>query len=107
MFKVQVVNNLSGVMNKIDMLKINIQSAAAEAVMSANEEVRNVFDNQYFENTEIQMTPGIDGIEINIKNLDEDYYYYQNETGGSYYDLGVKVKEIISNKLKSKFGRAL
>jgi hypothetical protein len=104
MFKVKVENNLNAVLNKIDMLKINIESAAADAVMSADSEIKDVFNNEYFENTEIEMTPSVDGLEINIKNLDEDYYYYQNTTGNSYYDLGNKVKEVISNKLKSKFG---
>jgi len=104
MFKVHVVNNLSGVSNKIDMMNINIQSSVAEAVMSAEPEIKDLFDNEYFNNTEIEIIPSAEGIGICIKNLDEDYYYYQNTTGSSYYDIGVKAKEIIANKLKSKFG---
>jgi len=104
MFKVQVINNLSSVSNKIDMMSINIQSAVAEAVMSAEPEIRDLFDNEYFQNTEIEVVPSSESIGVNIKNLDQDYFYYQNTTGASYYDIGVKAKEIIANKIRSKFG---
>lgn len=107
MFKIHVVNNLPNIVDKLDMLNINIQSAVADAVMSAEPEIKNLFDSQYFENTEIEIIPSVEGIGVHIKNLEEDYYYYQNTTGSSYYDIGVKAKEIIANKVKEKFGTNL
>lgn len=107
MFRVQVIDNLPMVINKLEMLSINIESAVAEAVMSAEPEIRNLFNDEYFEDTEIEISSSGDGIDLNIKNLDEDYFYYQNSTGAAYSDLGVRAKEIISSKIKSKFGGSI
>jgi hypothetical protein len=107
MFKVKVENNLNSVMNKIDMLKINVESAVAEVVMSSESEIKDLFSSEYFQNTEIEIAPSSDGASVHIKNLDEDYHYYQNSTGGNYSDIGVKAKEIVLNKIRSKFGGAL
>ena len=104
MFKIQVINNLSNITNKLDMLHINIQSAVADAVASSEYEIQNLFSKQYFENTEIEIAPSADGVSVHIKNLDEDYYYYQNSTDASYSDIGVEAKGIIANKVKNVFG---
>lgn len=105
MFKVQVVNNLPNIIDKLDMLNINIQSAVAEAIASSEYEIKNLFDTQYFENTEIEIIPEGDGVVMNIKNLGEDYYYYQNSTGSAYVDIGNKAREVIAKKIIGKFGR--
>ena len=107
MFKVQVVNNLPKVIDRLDMLNINIQSAVAEAVSSSEYEIKNLFDTQYFENTEIEIIPEGDGIAINIKNLGEDYYYYQNSTGSEYVDIADKARQVIAKKIVEKFGKSV
>jgi hypothetical protein len=85
MFRVLVKNNLSGAINKLDMLKINIQSLMAEAVSAAEPEVKNLFDDE----TEIEVIPSSDGVEMGIKN-------YNN-------DMSDEVQAIILDKLRSKF----
>lgn len=89
MFKVQVTNNLSGVMNKIDMLSINIQSSVAEAVAAAEPEIKNLLNSDY-DGADIEILPSASGIEVNVKN------YYE--------DISDEVRSVIVNKLKSKFG---
>lgn len=89
MFKVQVVNNLSSVFNKIDMLNINIQSAAAEAAIAAEPEIRDLFDSNNNE-SDIEISPTSGGVEIVVKNC--------------YYDISDEARQIVINKLKSKFG---
>jgi len=104
MFKVQVTNNLSKIVDKLDMININIQSAVAEAVSSSQAEVKSLFDTSYFEKTEIEISPSADGVTMDIKNLDEDYYYYQNTTGGLYSDIGLKIKQVLTNRIKNQLG---
>lgn len=89
MFKVQVTNNLSGIMNKIDMLNINIQSSVAEAVAAAEPEIRDLFNSNYDE-ADVEIVPSASGVEVNIKN--------------HYGDISNEVKDVILNKLRSKFG---
>lgn len=89
MFKVQVTNNLSGVMNKIDMLSINIQSSVAEAVAATEPEIKNLLNSDY-DGADIEILPSASGIEVNVKN------YYE--------DISDEVRSVIVNKLKSKFG---
>lgn len=89
MFKVQVVNNLPGVMNKLDMLSINIQSSVAEAVSGSESDIRSLL-NQDSNYADVEIMPSVSGVDVNITNC--------------YYDISDEVKEIIANKIKSKFG---
>jgi len=104
MFKVQVTNDLPKIIDKLDMININIQSAVAEAVGSSQSEVKSLFDTSYFQETEIEISPSVDGITMDIKNLDEDYYYYQNTTGSLYSDIGLKIKQVLTNRIKNQLG---
>lgn len=100
MFKVKVANNLSNIFNKIDMLPINMQSAISEAVGASESDIRKLFESNDFQNTEIEIIPTVDGVGINVKNSIDEYFKYKD----SYYYLNTEVKNIILNKIKSKFG---
>jgi c-di-AMP phosphodiesterase-like protein len=102
MYKVSVTSNLSKITNQLEMMNINFQSSLAEAVAAAEPEIKNVFNSQDFQNTEITLQPGGDSVTVSITNDEDDYYKYEKTYSESYSGIRARVFDIISQKINEK-----
>lgn len=104
MFRVNVLNNLSKVTNKLEMIGINVQERVFESILASESEIKNLFNAQYFDSTQIEINSESDGVSISIKSIEINPGAYENDTGFEYASISQKVKDIIMKKINSKSG---
>jgi hypothetical protein len=69
MFNISIKSNFNNLINKVDMIPIDMQSAVAEGVGAAQSDIENVINTNY-QSVEISASSG--GAEVKIVNGFED-----------------------------------
>lgn len=105
MFNVKVSNNLSKVFDKLDMIKINIESGVAESISVSESEIKDLFNAEYFESTDVEIAPVSEGVSVVIKSVEKYPGSYESGTGHDYASISRKVKDVMINKINLKSGK--
>jgi hypothetical protein len=102
---IKVTGSLQPLLNKVEKIPVEIQSAVAEAMMASEQGIMDVLNSEYqgiFENVQIDVNEN-PGISIVVDN--SDVYYYKNATGSDFDSLVETIKNVVNKNLDESIAK--
>lgn len=104
---IRVSGNLQPLINKVEKLPVEIQSAVAEAMMASEQGVYNILSSEYsgiFQDFEIEA--GSD-LSINITLNKGDVYHFQNATRTDISSLLEPIRNVVNQNLNESIAKCM
>ena len=104
---IRVSGDLQPLINKVEKLPVEIQSAVAEAMMASEQGIYNVLSSEYsgiFQDFEIEASSDLS---INITLNKGDVYHFQNATGTGISSLMEPIKNVVNQNLNECIAKCM
>ncbi len=104
---IRVSANLDPLINRVEKIPMEIQTAVAEALMASEQGIHDILSSEYsgiFKNYNIETNSDL-GININLSK--GDIYHFQNATGTDIAYLIQPIKDIVSENLNTCIAKCM
>jgi hypothetical protein len=104
---IRVSGDLQPLINKVEKLPIEIQSAVAEAMMASEQGIYSILSSEYsgiFQDFEIEASSDLS---INITLNKGDVYHFQNATGSGIDYLLEPIKNVVNQNLNESIAKCM
>jgi len=110
MINVKITNNLDKLVNRLDKVNIEIQTAFSEVAMSKGDFIRTELNDRYenlFEGSEIDFVPGESSMRVTITFAGKNYWKFVNGYKFNLDEMYGVVNTLISNIVKESISNSL
>jgi translation elongation factor EF-G len=110
MINLKINNNLDKVINKLDKVNIEIQTAFSEVAMSKGEFIRTALNDRYenlFEGADISFAPEQYGMKVNIVFAGKNYWKFVNGYKFNMQEMHGMVNTLVADIVKESLNNSL